>query len=576
MNRRVYVFEGTAELIWEDKMNRTRENKISSITRTNRIDRRTFLGCAGMGTAAYALSPSFTVPARAQETEVGAVVETNAGKVRGLVHNGIHCFKGIPYGASTAGKNRFMPPVKPEPWTSVRDAFQFGHWSPQNIGYSDVLAPQADIKVEGTGEDCLCLNVWTPEPNSNRKRTVMFWSHGGSWFQESASWPWVNGESLSRRGDVVVVSHNHRLNVLGFCHLGDVGGEKYAASGVVGMLDIAAALQWVHDNIAQFGGDPGNVMIFGESGGGAKTSTLLTMPAAKGLFHRAAIQSGATIRLKNRDRANESTQALMTELGISRDRVDELQTIPAERLVAAMAAAGQRSRTDAANQFSPFVDGKVIPTSPFDPVATPVSDTIPLLVGSNTHEQAYFALSRDPDVFNLDAAGLRQRVVALVGEQKTPQVLELYNKLNPGKSPGEIFLLMSSHRSMGAITLAERKFAQGKAPVYMYLFAWRSPALGGKLGAPHTSEIPFVWDNTDIPKVMTTGSPAEKVLAAKMSGAWIQFAKTGNPNHDDLPNWPAYTPKDRATMVFDNTCKAVNDPNSEERKLWLSLQPPNA
>jgi len=546
----------------------------ASIKNRNGVDRREFLATAGAGMAACAVAPFIAGTASAQQTQVGAVVETADGKVRGMVHQGIHSFKGIPYGAPTDGKNRFMPPVKPEPWSSVRDAFQFGHWCPQNIGYADVLAPQADIRAEGTGEDCLWLNIWTPEPNTNKKRPVMFWCHGGAWFQESGSWPWVYGESLSRRGDVVVVTLNHRLNLFGYCHLGDLGGEKYAASGCAGMLDLVQGLQWVRDNIAQFGGDPGNVMVFGESGGGLKTSTLLGMPAAKGLFHRAAIESGALLRSNTRDRANETAKALMTEVGLSPDKVDEMQTIPAERLVAAMAAMSRRTGAQgAATQFSPLMDGKYIPAHPFDPTATPVSDTIPILVGCNTHEQAYFALSRDPEAFTLDEAGLRQRAVGLIGEQKAPQLLDLYKKQFPGRSPGEVYLLMATDRTtrLTSISLAERKFEQGKAPVYMYLFAWRSPALGGKLGAPHTVEIPFVFDNTDIPKVMTTGSEAEKALAARTSEAWIQFARTGNPNHKGLPNWPSYNTKDRGTMVFDNTCKVVNDPGGDERKFWQSV-----
>jgi para-nitrobenzyl esterase len=539
------------------------------------IDRRTFLGTAG---AACALSPFFVKSARAQEMSVGAVVETNSGKVHGMVHHGIHSFKGIPYGASTAGKNRFMPPVKPEPWTSVRDAFQFGHWSPQNMHYVEVLAPQADISVEGYDEDCLRLNVWTPEPNSNRKRPVMFWCHGGGFSQESASWPWVLGESLARRGDVVAVSINHRLNIFGAFHLGDVGGEKYAASGNAGMLDIVAALQWVRDNIASFGGDPANVMVFGESGGGGKTRRLLAMPSAKGLFHRAAIQSSAGLREMTREDANELTKVMMADLGITPARVDELQNVPVSRLLSAMADVQKRQlaagRT-AASQFSPIVDGKILPAHPFDPVATQVSDTIPIMIGCNTHEQAFMSISSgDEEAFNLDDAGLRKRIVGFVGDANAGRVMEHYQKAFPGRSPSELFFLLVTDRGtrLGAIKIAERKSAQGKAPVYMYLFAWRSPALGGKLGAPHTVELPFVFDNTEIPKYMTTGSAAEKALAAKTSEAWIQFVRSGNPNHKGLPAWPAYTAKDRSTMVFDNTCNTVNDPGGEERKLWLSFE----
>jgi para-nitrobenzyl esterase len=500
-------------------------------------------------------------------------VETTLGKVRGRLHTGIHAFKGIPYGASTAGTKRFMAPAKAAPWTGVRDAVRYGHQSPQNMRFTEVLAPQAD-PAEGFDEDCLNLNVWTPGVNDGRKRPVMFWCHGGGFAQESGSWPWIDGESLARRGDAVVVTVNHRLTVFGYLHLADVGGAKYAASGNAGMLDLVLALQWVRDNIASFGGDPGNVLIFGESGGGAKVCTLLTMPAAKGLFHRAAIQSGANLRSVTRDAANASTKALLDRLQVPADRIDTLQTMPTARILDAIAAArGGGPGPGGPMNFAPVMDGSILPTHPFDPVASPVSATVPLLVGCTAHEQTLFALT-DEGAFNLDDAGLRNRVERLVGGQHVERVLATYRKAHPRETPSGLYFLISTDRGMrmNAIRLSERKVMQAQAPVYMYLFAWQSPALGGRLRATHTVEIPFVFDNTQIPKTMTTGGAEVKALAAQTSEAWIAFARTGNPNHKGLPTWPAYATPQRATMVFDAPAPTVvNDPGRAERELWTSL-----
>jgi para-nitrobenzyl esterase len=531
------------------------------------MGRREFIGASAL----LAGATLFERPALGQPAS-GVVVETTAGNVRGTARNGVHSFKGIPYGASTAGTNRFMPPQKPMPWPGVRDAFDFGHQSPQNMRFTEVLAPQAN-PAEGFDEDCLVLNVWTPGPNDGRKRPVMFWIHGGGFAQESGSWPWIDGEALARRGDVVVVTINHRLNVFGYLHLGDVGGEKYAAAGNAGMLDLVAGLQWVRDNVAQFGGDPGKVMIFGESGGGAKTCTLLAMPAAKGLFHRAAIQSGSWLRGTPREDATATARMVLQELGISASNIDEIQRVPVQKLLAVKAGGlGPLPPRRGALRlgFSPVVDGKILPSHPFDPVATPVSADIPLLVGCTEYEATLFYLA-DESVFALDEAGMRKRIAEMIDEPMASRAIDTYRKANPRATPSDLFLLLASDRlaRMDAIRLAERKHAQGRAPVFMYLFTWNSPALGGKLRSPHTVEIPFVFDNTDIPTVMTKAATA-KALAAKTSDAWIAFARNGDPNHRGLPTWPAYTPKDRRTMVLNDACQVVDDPGSEARKLWIT------
>jgi para-nitrobenzyl esterase len=531
--------------------------------------RRRLLQYAG-GIAVCAGAGAFTA---ATASEIGVPVETTAGKVRGTVRNGIHTFKGIPYGASTAGSNRFRPPVKPQPWTGVRDAFQFGHQSPQNMHFTDVLAPQADPR-EGFDEDCLVLNVWTPGLRGGTPRPVMFWCHGGGFAQESGSWPWVEGESLARRGDVVVITVNHRLNVFGYLHLGDLGGEKYAASGNAGMLDLVAALEWVRDNIEQFGGDPRNVMIFGESGGGAKVCTLLAMPAAQGLFHRAAIQSGSWLRGVEREGANHTAQALLDELGIAPRRIDAIQQVPVQTMLRARAGAMvplPPRRGELRMGYSPVVDGKILPTHPFVPAATALAANIPLLVGCTEYEATLF-YARDESTFALDEAGLQQRIGDMLGATEAARMIETYRAAHPGSSPSDTFFQIATDRLVrrDTLRLADRKVAQGPTPVYLYSFNWKSPALSGRLRAPHTIEIPFVFDNTDIPLVMTRSAEA-KALAAKTSSAWIAFARTGNPNHAGLPQWPAYDTSRRPTMVFDNTCVVVDDPFAAERRAWAEL-----
>jgi para-nitrobenzyl esterase len=527
--------------------------------------------CGIVAGALAATNLRATLAAEFVSPSIGAVVETTAGKVRGTARNGIHSFKGIPYGASTAGANRFMPPVPPTPWTGIRDAFEYGHQAPQNMHFTDVLAPQAD-PAEGFDEDCLVLNVWSPGPNSPGKRPVMFWCHGGGFAQESASWPWIDGEALARRGDVVVVTINHRLNVFGYLHLGELGGEKYAASGNVGMLDLVAGLRWVRDNVSQFGGDPQNVMIFGESGGGAKVSTLLAMPDAKGLFHRAAIQSGAWLRGLPREEATKSARALLEELGISTARIDAIQQVPPEKLLAAhsgkMPPLPPR-RGELRMGYSPVLDGRILPAHPFDPVASPLAAQIPLLVGCTQFEATLFYIA-DRSVFALDDETLRRRLADVAGDTQAARLIKAYQAAYPRDSASDVFFRITTDRMIrqNTITLAERKSAQ-PAPVYMYSFNWKSPALDGALRAPHTVEIPFVFDNTEIPKVMTN-APTAKALAAKTSGAWIAFARTGNPNHQGLPEWPAYTRQRRATMVFDDICQVVNDPDPVGRTMSTS------
>jgi len=506
------------------------------------------------------------------------VAETTAGKVRGATVDGIHVFKGIPYGASTAGANRFMPPQKPASWPGIRDALHLGPMAPQNPNvWSPALQALWPKPIGGdpepNSEDCLVLNVWTPGIADGRKRPVMVWIHGGGFnFGSDGPYPGLN---LAKFGDVVVVGINHRLNIFGYLYLGQIGGAKYAASGNAGMLDIVASLEWVRDNIKAFGGDPGNVTIFGQSGGAAKVTTLMAMPAAKGLFHRAIAQSDYSGGIKAMPAADATklAQAIMAELGLKPEEADMLQQLPAERLIAAMNA------TKATTLLAPVLDGGALPRDPFDPDAPEVSANVPLLIGTTATETTSLLLMTGggTDMFDLDEAGLKARIVALghLEPAAADQLIALYRAGYPKASPARIFFLITSDKIFRAptITIAERKAAQGKAPAYLYLWKWETPVLDGKFGAPHTIELPFIFHDVDNKTNSDTGSsPARYKLQDQAAGAWVAFARTGNPNHKGLPHWPAYDVKTRATMIFDTPCKVENDPGKDGR-LAMSATP---
>ena len=507
-------------------------------------------------------------PAANASSQIFHVVETTSGKVQGISTAGIKEFKGIPYGASTAGKNRFMPPKKPVPWTGVRECFVHGQCCPQtvsNLRSEYGMMIQWDQQSGGMGEDCLVLNVWTPGVNDAAKRAVLVSFHGGGFTTGSGNAPGFDGAQLALFGDVVVVTVNHRLASYGYTHLADLGAPpEFASAGVTGIMDLVASLQWVKENIANFGGDPGRVMIFGQSGGGAKTSTILATPSAKGLFHRAAVQSGSSLRLTTREQATKTAELLLEKLSIPKTRIADIQKISWQQLLEAQVSVAP----GLAGGFAPVVDGVVLPHHPFDPVAPPESSDIPVII-STTLEDAALALTN----FNLDEAGLKTVLTQRYAD-KAEQIFSLYKQRYPQKSPfliqAQVFTDSGFRRS--AITQAERKAALGKAPAYMYLWSWVSPGFGGKFGAVHGTDVSASFHNVR-DNIVGGGSPEGRVMCDRLASVWVTFAKTGDPNNPQIPRWPAYDANARATMVFDTDTRVENDPRGEIRKFWESMPP---
>jgi para-nitrobenzyl esterase len=508
------------------------------------------------------------------------VVETSSGQVRGAIIEGVAAFKCVPYGAPTSGPNRFMPPRRPVPWAGVRDALEYTGHAPQAGLRPATRRELADFSgppdTSPETEDCLTLNVWSPGLDA-AKRPVMVWLHGGAFSYGTANVARLQGSRLAKRSDVVVVTVNQRLNILGFLDLSGLGGSDFAASGNAGTLDMIAALEWVRDNIGRFGGDPGNVTIFGESGGGGKVCTLLAMPSALGLFHRAIVQSGAVIRLREPDRAIKLTEAVLRVLGLTGNDLRKLQSLPVVQLLGAVEPA--LKALGAPPQplfdrypFGPAVDGTIVPRHPFDTSAPSVSADVPLLIGDMKDEMASF-LARDDKVWHrtLSEQELRERVAAVAGEH-TDRVIEAYRRLYPDMNPAErlITTLTDSNFRIRSLIVAAHKATQAGAPVYMYSFEWETPVQEGRLKAPHALDVPFTFDTIDLTNA-TDRSATAHWLSATMSGTWAAFARAGVPDNASIPHWPAYNLATRATLMLDAECRIEADPRGETRQLWQSI-----
>ena len=487
-----------------------------------------------------------------------AIVEIESGKVAGYIDNGVYIFKGIPYAEAT----RFMPPEKVQAWDGIRNSRAYGPQCPQGRRsgwFSDNQSFVYDWDDGFQDENCMRINIWTPALADGKKRPVMVWLHGGTYSTGSGQeLPSYDGAALCRRGDVVTVTLNHRLNVLGFLDLSSFG-EKYAQSGNIGLLDLVAALQWVQTNIAEFGGDPSNVTIFGQSGGGGKVSTLLATPAAKGLFHKAIVQSGSMLRTMEEKYSQRIGQITVEELGLSPSQIDEIQNIPHAQLLAAGSRAIARIRAEADKDgFSPFVfgwaptvDGNVLPAQPVSPQAIEQSKNIPMMVGSTLHE--FCPSTNRPELRNITLEQAKEHLQQRYGD-KTEDFIQAFTKAYPDSKPQDMVDLDIRFR-LGVVEQCRIKYEQQGAPVYMYMFTWETPVIDGIFRSAHCLELPFVFDNIDRCRRMTGGTKSAYELSEKMSAAWLNFARTGNPNTPLLPKWEPYTTEQGATMFFDDICR---------------------
>ncbi len=542
-------------------------------------NRRNFIQSLGLGAATLSVGANPLNPGQPASVDsddqllfVGdniAVANTQYGKVRGFVLRGINQFLGIPYGADTSGKNRFMPPVKPEPWTDIKPTVWWGNTAPQIMEkrYSNAYASFVDHwNYDDVSEDCLKLNVWTPKIDSG-KRPVVVWLHGGGFTNGNAiEQDGYHGENLSRLGDIVFCSINHRLGPFGYSHLKAAGGHPH--SGNVGNLDMVAALEWVKNNIANFGGDPNNVTIIGQSGGGAKVTSLMNMPAAKGLFHKAVALSGTSLTGVNKEYAEKLGLKVMEEAGLKPGEIEKLQQIPWRQYIDITTRAVEKFAEEAKKMnisrggFSPVADGVTMNDQPFFSDPNHFSADIPLIINTTFHESS--PSRTDAKLEEISLAEVVEKIKPRFGVDSA-KIVEAYSQNFPKAKPVEVWAMILSNRK-GAIAAADAKVSQRKAPVYVSWFGWQPPLFDGRMRAFHCDDICFWFYNTDLMLTHTGGGKRPRSLSSKMAKSFLSFIKTGNPNGGGLPAWKPYTKENGETMILDDTCQLVNNPDAVGRK----------
>jgi para-nitrobenzyl esterase len=540
--------------------------------------RRNFIQTLGIGTIGLTIPKTSLGNTQAHDLNIDedqllhigdniAIAQTEYGKVRGFILRGIHQFLGIPYGADTSGKNRFMPPQKPVPWNDIKPTIWWGNSAPQIMEkrYANAYSSFVDHwNYDDVSEDCLKLNIWTPALDK-ANRPVIVWLHGGGFVNGNGiEQDGYHGENLSRMGNIVFCSVNHRLGALGYCCLSSVGGPL--ASGNAGNLDLVASLEWIKNNISQFGGDPNNVTIIGQSGGGAKVTTLMNMPAAKGLFHKAVALSGSSLIGVNKDYAEKLGAKVLEEAGFKIGEFEKLQQMPwlefiqiANRTVAKFSDEAKKMGIQREG-FSPVSDGIHLSSEPF--FSGGMSENIPLMLNTTFHE--WTPSRSDASLEKVTWEEITEKISARFGE-KSSLIVSAYKKQFPTATAVEIWALILSNRK-NAVAAADAKSKNGKAPVYVSWFGWQPPLFDGRMRAFHCIDICFWFYNTDLMFTHTGGGKRPRALSTKMANSFIQFVKTGNPNGGGLPEWLPYSAEKGETMILDDLCLLQNNPDGEARK----------